>query len=79
VSLNDGGPGSGFSEELASMYQPAPGSPEARRLAEVRSAEQLRHPDRPASASPAGFGQDEHAGGEVGVVQPVVAGPGRGG
>ena len=35
-----------FSEELASLYQPAPGSPEARRLAEVRGAEQLRHPDR---------------------------------
>jgi len=35
-----------FSEELASLYQPAPGSPEARRLAEVREAEQLRHPDR---------------------------------
>ena len=25
-----------FSEELASLYQPAPGSPEARRLAEAR-------------------------------------------
>lgn len=35
-----------FSEELASLYQPAPGSEEARRLAEVRGAEQLRHPDR---------------------------------
>jgi len=35
-----------FFEELASLYQPAPGSPEARRLAEVRGAEQLRHPDR---------------------------------
>ena len=35
-----------FSEELASLYQPAPGSPEARRLAEARGAEQLRHPDR---------------------------------
>jgi hypothetical protein len=35
-----------FHEELASLYQPAPGSPEARRLAEVRGAEQLRHPDR---------------------------------
>lgn len=35
-----------FSEELASLYQPAPGSPEAQRLAEVRGAEQLRHPDR---------------------------------
>jgi hypothetical protein len=35
-----------FSEELANLYQPAPGSPEARRLAEVRGAEQLRHPDR---------------------------------
>jgi hypothetical protein len=35
-----------FSEELASLYQPVPGSPEAQRLAEVRGAEQLRHPDR---------------------------------
>jgi hypothetical protein len=35
-----------FSEELANLYQPAPGSPEARRLAEIRGAEQLRHPDR---------------------------------
>jgi hypothetical protein len=35
-----------FSAELANLYQPAPGSPEARRLAEVRGAEQLRHPDR---------------------------------
>jgi hypothetical protein len=35
-----------FSEELANLYQPAPGSPEARRLAEVREAGQLRHPDR---------------------------------
>lgn len=35
-----------FSEELANLYQPAPDSPEARRLAEVRGAEQLRHPDR---------------------------------
>jgi hypothetical protein len=35
-----------FSEELANLYQPTPGSPEARRLAEVREAEQLRHPDR---------------------------------
>jgi hypothetical protein len=35
-----------FSEELANLYQPAPGSPEARRLAEVRGAEQLRHPGR---------------------------------
>jgi hypothetical protein len=35
-----------FSEELANLYQPAPGTPEARRLAEVRGAEQLRHPDR---------------------------------
>src|SRR5690348_8901328 len=31
-----------FSEELANLYQPAPGSPEARRLAEVRGAEQFR-------------------------------------
>lgn len=35
-----------FSEELANLYQPEPGSQEARRLAEVRGAEQLRHPDR---------------------------------
>ena len=35
-----------FSAELANLYQPAPGSQEARRLAEVRGAEQLRHPDR---------------------------------
>lgn len=35
-----------FSEELASLYQPAPGSPEAQRLAEARGAGQLRHPDR---------------------------------
>ncbi|HUN37157.1 MAG TPA: zinc ribbon domain-containing protein [Trebonia sp.] len=35
-----------FSQELASLYQPEPGSQEARRLAEVRGAEQLRHPDR---------------------------------
>lgn len=35
-----------FSEELANLYQPAPGSQEAQRLAEVRGAEQLRHPDR---------------------------------
>ena len=35
-----------FSEELANLYQPAPGSPEAKRLAEVREAEQFRHPDR---------------------------------
>jgi len=35
-----------FREELGDLYQPAPGSPEAQRLAEVRGAEQLRHPDR---------------------------------
>ena len=35
-----------FTEELANLYQPAPGSPEAQRLAEVRGAGQLRHPDR---------------------------------
>ncbi|HEU5392674.1 MAG TPA: hypothetical protein VFV73_42970 [Streptosporangiaceae bacterium] len=35
-----------FSEELPNLYQPAPGSPEARRLAEVRQAQQLRHADR---------------------------------
>ena len=35
-----------FSEELPNLYQPAPGSPEARRIAEVRQAQQLRHADR---------------------------------
>jgi hypothetical protein len=35
-----------FSEELPNLYQPAQGSPEARRLAEVRQAQQLRHADR---------------------------------
>lgn len=35
-----------FGEELANLYQPAPGSPEARRLTEIREAEQLRHADR---------------------------------
>jgi hypothetical protein len=35
-----------FSEELATLYQPAPDSPEGRRLVEVREAQQLRHPDR---------------------------------
>ena len=35
-----------FTEELASLYQPAPGSAEAQRLAEIRGAQQLRHPDR---------------------------------
>jgi hypothetical protein len=35
-----------FKEELANLYQPAPGSAEARRLAEVRGTEQVKHPDR---------------------------------
>lgn len=35
-----------FGEELANLYQPEAGSPEARRLAEVREAGQLRHPGR---------------------------------
>jgi hypothetical protein len=35
-----------FSQELDSLYQPAPGSQEAQRIVEARSAEQLRHPDR---------------------------------
>ena len=35
-----------FTEELANLYQPAAGTPEAQRLAEVRNAEQLRHADR---------------------------------
>jgi hypothetical protein len=33
-----------FIEELGSLYQPTPGSPEAQQLAEVRA--NLRHPDR---------------------------------
>jgi hypothetical protein len=45
VSLKDGRSAE-FSQELASLYQPAPGSAEAQRLAEVRGAQQLRHPDR---------------------------------
>jgi len=40
------GPTVEFSQELANLYQPAPGSQEAQHLAEVRGAEQLRHPDR---------------------------------
>lgn len=35
-----------FSEELPNLYQPAPGSAEAQRLAQARTAEQLRHPER---------------------------------
>jgi hypothetical protein len=35
-----------FAEELANLYQPAPGSQEAARVAEARGAEQLRHPGR---------------------------------
>jgi hypothetical protein len=42
----DDGQAREFSEELPSLYQPAPGSPEAQRLAQVRGAGQLRHPDR---------------------------------
>ena len=45
VRFNDG-QAAEFSEELASLYQPAPGSQEARRLTEVRQAQQLRHADR---------------------------------
>ena len=41
-----GGQTAQFSEELANLYQPVPGSPEAQRLAAVRGAGQLRHPDR---------------------------------
>jgi hypothetical protein len=41
-----GGQQAEFTEELANLYQPAPGSPEAQRLAEVRGAQQLRHADR---------------------------------
>jgi hypothetical protein len=47
-----------FSEELANLYQPAPGSPEARRLVELREAEQLRHPDHvPKIQLPLSFGE----------------------
>jgi hypothetical protein len=42
----DDGQAREFSEELPSLYQPTPGSPEAQRLAQVRGAGQLRHPDR---------------------------------
>jgi hypothetical protein len=35
-----------FGQELANLYQPAPNSQEARCLAEIRGAEQLRHPGR---------------------------------
>ena len=35
-----------FHEVVASLYQPAPGSPEAKRLAEIRAAQQVHHPDR---------------------------------
>jgi hypothetical protein len=35
-----------FGEELANLYQPAPGSADAQHLAEARGTEQLRHPDR---------------------------------
>jgi hypothetical protein len=45
VRFKDGGEVE-FGEELANLYQPASGSQEAQRLAEVRGAEQLRHPDR---------------------------------
>jgi len=45
VEFKDG-PRVEFSEELASLYQPEPGSPEARRLAEVRAAQGIQHPDR---------------------------------
>jgi hypothetical protein len=41
-----GGPDVELSEELPSLYQPAPGSPAAQRLAQVRAADQVRHPDR---------------------------------
>jgi len=34
-----------FTEELANLYQPDPGSPDTWRLAQAREAEQLRHPD----------------------------------
>jgi hypothetical protein len=35
-----------FSEELANLYQPVPGSADAQRLAEIRGSEQVKHPDR---------------------------------
>lgn len=45
VEFKDG-PRVEFTEELASLYQPAPDSPEARRLAEARRAAGVQHPDR---------------------------------
>jgi hypothetical protein len=45
VDFRDG-PRVEFSQELASLYQPEPGSPEARRLAEARAAQGIAHPDR---------------------------------
>jgi hypothetical protein len=41
-----GAPRVEFTQELASLYQPAPGSPEAKRLTEMRAALQVRHPDK---------------------------------
>jgi len=35
-----------FSQELANLYQPAPGSPAAQRLAEMREAQGIGHPTR---------------------------------
>jgi hypothetical protein len=35
-----------FGQELANLYQPIPGSQAALRLAQIRGAEQLRHPGR---------------------------------
>ena len=35
-----------FTEELANLYQPPPGSPEAQRLAEMREAQHIGHPTR---------------------------------
>ena len=35
-----------FSEEMANLYQPTPGSPEAQRLIEMREATNVGHPNR---------------------------------
>jgi hypothetical protein len=65
-----------FSEELANLYQPAPDGPEARRLAEVREAQQLRHPDRiPKIQLPLAAWERVPVRYDA-VVQPLVACPG---
>jgi hypothetical protein len=45
VFFNDGEKGE-FTEELASLYQPAPGSPDALRLTDARKSQDLHHPER---------------------------------